>query len=180
MSITVGLRIVGLFFSQSVTLNTNRNLSVKDVLDAYVSANQLDQPNGLDYDIAFDARNPNELSLLAFTYNYPGTFQPSAANPCGLTIGNKIRPAGIYRLQELVLDPIVVAWQYYVIDKATNENKTKTKPGEGFLSFNTPLTGGQKISDGDIIIWRMVAIARRPNVVKIESGCPQVPESLSE
>lgn len=173
-TITVHLRIVGLFFSATVEIENNQPLSIKNIIDAYISKNPIGQPGGLAYTVSASGPKVNSLSLLSFTHNYDGTFEEKGhKDDCGRTIGGKLRAKGLYRLQELVLDPVVVAWQSYVIDATTNLNKTKTKPGtKGFTTFDTPLRGTEAIGDGDTIVWRMVAIARRPNVFEEPTTCP--------
>jgi hypothetical protein len=162
--IKVELRIVGLFFSKTVELDDTMPLSVKDVIDAYVKNFPIDKLNGLSYRFSAETPDEKKFTMLSFTHNYDGGYEEKGLSKDGLTIGGKLRPAGLYELQELSLDPIVVAWQYYVIDGTSKENKTKTLPGEEFTGFATKLTDAQAIKDGDTVIWRMVAIVRRPNV----------------
>lgn len=160
--ITVNLRIVGIFFSEKVEVDASHPLSVKNVLDAYISTHPLSLPRGLSYSCSMSA--PGPLFLDSFSHNYDGSYEENGNSvPDGATIGNKVRPAGIYKLAEIDANPIAVVWQYYVIDATTHKNKTKTLPGEGFTPFTTPLTGPATITQNDTIIWRMVAIVRSPN-----------------
>jgi hypothetical protein len=189
--ITVNLRIAGLYFWSAVKVDNTKTLSVKDVIDAYIATNPANPDgtlpvNGLSYEAVAKNGDCKNLSVLSFTHHYDGKFNENGLQDrCGRTIGGKIRPAGLYRLQEIALDPLVVAWQYYVIDGVTNKNKSKTSPippppprKKGFTEFNLPLhidpanpDPRQGIADGDTIIWRMVAIVRRPNVFLSPTAC---------
>jgi len=195
--IDVHLRIVGLFFSKTVQINNDRPISIKDVIDKYIKDNDFfypvndpveanrgkAKPNGLAYTASSEGPGLQPHSILSFTHNYDGFYREKGKDDgCGRTIGGKKRLEGTYRLQELALDPIVVAWQSYLIDGTTHKNKTKTPPGlaigsgtSQFTTFDIPLIGDQAIKGGDTIIWRMVAIARRPNVVFDTTACPNPP-----
>lgn len=184
--IKVNLRVVGLFFSRPVEIEYRDDLSIKDIMDAAIAQYPLQgdaDKTGIAY--RFSTEGPHsKSSVFEITCGFDGTYDEylpdgTVAKKDGLTIGKKRRKAGIYRLQELVLDPIVVAWQSYVIDKKSFENKTKTLPGAGFTTFDTPLN--KVIQDGDTIIWRMVAIVRKPNVDLYEHTVEGKPNSyLSE
>ena len=60
-----------------------------------------------------------------------------------------------------VNENVILAWQYYVED-SNGINKSKTQPSTGFTTFGATMNT-YTIADGDIIIWRLVAINLKPN-----------------
>jgi hypothetical protein len=155
----VTLRIVGLFFNKKVILNDVTTNTVKDVMDAYINAgnSNIAKPGGLTY--KEDNKSPDS-TLKEVSFHYEGTydFNPNDAKPPqSKTLDGKHLPAGERTLKELrVDDNVILGWQYYVIAKS-GRNKSRTKQAEGFTPFGKK-TSTYKITDGDTIIWRLVAI----------------------
>ncbi len=169
--INVRLRIVGLYFNETVTINNKRNLTVRDVLDKYIKENpDLSVPGGLEY-IRFPLVRNGEDYVKTFNYHFGGDYNydgdtPNVTVDNGTTIGNNRRDPGIYSLSEDLEDEfstpnIGLVWQYYVVaDNGDGVVKSKTPPTRGFTPFGAD--PDYDIEDGDVIIWRLVAIARKP------------------
>jgi len=190
-TINVKLRIVGLYFNETVKINNRPGLTVRDVLDKYIS----DHPNisvigGLEY-VRFPFRDNNNDFVKTFTYHYGGIYNfdannrlevapppslPTAAAPDGPTLGKQKRDSGIYTLSEDFEDelvsgatkPVGLVWQYYVTDGA-GVSKSKTPVDRGFQAFGevsagvVPIAPSYNLENGDIITWHLVAICRKPN-----------------
>ena len=187
----VRLRIVGLYFNETVTIGDRTNLTVRDVLDKYIS----DHPNisvigGLEY-IRFPFPDNDNDFVKTFSYHYGGIYnfdannrlevapfgsKPTNVAPDGPTLGKQERPSGIYTLSEDFEDELVssatksvgMVWQYYVTDK-DGKSKSKTPVDRGFQAFGELSTGAvpaapnYDLANDDIITWRLVAICRKPN-----------------
>ena len=123
--INVTLRIVGLYFNETVSVDDATNPTVRDVLDAYIDRNRsLAVAGGLEY-----SRFPIDGNDFAttFTYHFPGlyNFDPDGVltPPIdGTSLGKQTRPAGIYTLSENLEDQlddkrVGLVWQYYVTDR---------------------------------------------------------------
>jgi hypothetical protein len=178
--INVNLRIVGLYFNEMVIVDDNdvtKPITVRDVLDAYIKANPtLAKPGGLEYNrFPIGGRD----FVTAFTYHFPGTFNFDGNDtviipPDGPSLGDQTRPAGIYTMAEALEDrftdkSVGLVWQYYVV-ASDGTLKSKTPESRGFNGFDErlpiPLAGTNPppfLANNDTIIWRLVAIARKPN-----------------
>ena len=151
---TITLRIVGLYFKKDLQVDLSTQPTIKDILDQYIANNPISQVGGLAYEV-----NPANQYGGEFT---PGTMQKLSHNfEGGPGLSRTERKAGIYSLTEadVAVGNVVtyLAWQYYVIDNATQRNISATTT-EGFESF-------QKFDhfEGDsTIIWRLVVIAANP------------------
>jgi hypothetical protein len=166
--IKVKLRVVGVYLNAPVELDDKGGtLSVKDVMDAYIASHPIGSLGGLSY-------TESGGFLDSVSHNYRGVFDfdgnGSVTNPSdGKTLGDNIRPAGIYTLseQDLANGLSKLVWQYYVV-APNNTLKSKTKRVNGvsmFTPFGMPLTGNEQIKEGDDIIWRLVAIATSPDPI---------------
>jgi hypothetical protein len=190
-SIKVKLRIVGLYFNETVRINDQPGLTVRDVLDKYISEHpDISVVGGLEY-IRFPFPGNSKDFVKTFTYHYGGIYNfdanntldvapppslPTSAAPDGPTLGNQGpaegRTAGIYTLSEDFEDelitgatrPVGLVWQYYVTS-ATGTNKSRTRVDRGFQAFGETTAGvpNYNLADGDTITWRLVAICREPN-----------------
>ena len=188
--INVTLRIVGLYFNETVRINDRRGLTVRDVLDKYISEHSdLSVAGGLEY-IRFPFEINGKDFVKTFNYNFGGTYNyegdntlvvaanpelPTLAAPDGISLGKQEREEGIYTLSEdfedeftsvATKEKVGLVWQYYITSN-TGVNKSKTPVGRGFLPFgkNPPLPAPPlyDLEEGDTITWRLVAIARGPN-----------------
>jgi hypothetical protein len=176
MAIKVNLRIVGLYFNESVEVDETTNPTVRDVMDEYIKNNrEIAKPGGLEYG-RFPINGRDFVTTL--TYHFPGlyNFEPDGVLTVpkdGTSLGGLTRAAGIYTLSESLEDQfsdtkVGLVWQYYVVSE-TGEVKSKTPESRGFNGFGEqlpPLVAGgppQPLAAQDTIIWRLVAIARRPN-----------------
>ena len=155
----IKLRIVGIYFHKDVTIDKKSKITIKDVLDEYIAIyGGINQPEGLMYvdePIEHPSGKPDRgsRSLQGFAYN--------STNP-PKTLSGKPRDPGVYSLFENYPKEgdVGLGWQSYVLDK-NGRNKTETKVSEGFKYFDAT-----EVKDEDTVIWRMVAIARRPNFPK--------------
>lgn len=177
-AIKVKLRIVGLYFNKTVKILDSPTLTVRNVMDEYIRLNpNLAVPGGLEY-TRYPQINPDgsigDVDFVrAISYHHDGVFdfdgnniknlQP--AGPDGTSLGDNPRRAGIYTLSEDLGDQFTspgvgLVWQYYVVG-ADGVVKSKTPSSRGFKSFGA--IPDYNIEDKDTIIWRLVAIARKPN-----------------
>lgn len=179
----VKLRIVGLYFNETVTIADRPGLTVRDVLDKYVSEHpDISVVGGLEY-IRFPFPRNNKDFVKTFNYHFGGIYNydannrldvapppslPTPAAPDGPSLGNQVRTAGIYTLSEDFEDelisgatrPVGLVWQYYITD-IDQKSKSKTPINRGFQAFGEAAT--YDLKDGDTITWRLVAICREPN-----------------
>ncbi len=160
------LRIVGLFFNKKVEYNPAL-VTVKDVMDAYINAGNanLAKPGGLAYMIEANIpKTENSLKEISFHYGGKYDIRPltAAIEGDGTTLGGKDLSSGVRTLSELrVNDDVILAWQYYVLDR-NRVNKSATRTPRGFTLFGViPTPPNYTIEDGDTIIWRLVAINLR-------------------
>jgi hypothetical protein len=140
-NITVHLRVVGIQFQTSVTIDKT-DPKIVDVLEA-----ARNNGSGFNYVVAPD-----------------GTLhQASALRPAGQSISSKRTfPAGLYVLSDGVAgDNSITTWQWYLLRKTTS----------GFVQQNVPNSHAEPFSkespilqDGDQIIWRLVVVALRPRI----------------
>jgi hypothetical protein len=168
--ININLRIVGLYFNETVVVDADLNPTVRDVLDEYIKGHrEIAQPGGLEYSrFPINGRD----FVTTFTYHFGGDFNFDGNNvvqipPDGPSLGKIERAPGIYTLSESLEDQfsdtkVGLVWQYYVVS-AGGVVKSKTPDTRGFSGFGEPLPAGLGLANDDSIIWRLVAIARRPN-----------------
>jgi hypothetical protein len=144
----VTLEIVGLYFKQTLDLpKTPKERSVKDVMDFFIDKiGNSTVSGGFDY-MTDGSANPMKL----IRHNFPG----------GTSRSGKRKMAGIYELEESASPDgkIAYAWQYYVLSQ-TSEVVSATPQGEPFTSF---INARYDFKDGWKVLWRQVAIVRRPN-----------------
>ena len=184
--IKVKLRIVGLYFNHTVQIEDVPSLTVRDVLDEYIRLNpNLAVPGGLEYQRFPVFGNPNDF-VTTFVYHFNGNYDFDGNNtiimqpigPDGNSLGDNKRPAGIYKLAEsfeddgLIAKGVGLVWQYYVVS-ATGLVKSATPVTRKFQGFGEkklelipapPIVRPQyDFTNGDKIIWRLVAIARQPS-----------------
>lgn len=181
--IQVTLRIVGLYFNAPVTVPVpaGGNVTVKDVMDAYIAAgNTIDKVGGLAYSVKEDYGQVGTYSSISsISHHYGGKFDynadgnivalpagqtPTPAAPDGPTLVGVLRDPGLYKLEEFAIPGAngVVAWQYYVV-APDGDVKSTTPVSRGINRFDDP-KAGYTIQTGDTIIWRMVAILLGPSV----------------
>jgi hypothetical protein len=172
--ISVRLRIVGLYFNETVKINDKQKLTVRDVLDKYISEHpDLSVPGGLEY-VRFPLVKNGKDYVKTFNYHFGGNYNydgdtPNLTVDDGTTLGKNKRDAGVYSLSEDLEDEfrtpnIGLVWQYYVVaDNGDGVVKSKTPPDRSFTPFGAK--PDYDIADGDLIIWRLVAIARKPAYV---------------
>jgi hypothetical protein len=164
--IRVKLRIVGLYFNTTVTLDdagSADGVTIQQVMDAYKNANPITAPGGMEYMIQTGSGLFTPNTMLSISHNYPGRYDfdgdGSIQSNEAETLGNNVRSKGIYTLTEIPL-PYgngVVAWQYYVEDAAGKLVSSTSAPAD-FESFTQ-----YKVTDGQKVTWRQVAILRGPN-----------------
>jgi hypothetical protein len=176
MTVTVRLRVVGVFYDKILTLDEPADPTVRDVLDfAEKTSNGLFRYRA---EVRFsDGKKKRVLSLTSFQHELEKELFPS--------LGKQKRQEGIYEIKETVdtvnENEIVHAWQYYVIS-ADRKNISNAVDGEGRYDVSVadpehpaftdtdgrkPEAGftpfdEQKVKDGAEIVWRNVSIARGP------------------
>jgi hypothetical protein len=175
MAIKVRLRIVGLYFNTTVKINDNINLTVRDVMDEYIRLNpNISVVGGLEY-VRYPKTGGSDDFVRTLTYHFGGKYDFNGDGDTndavdGKSLGNKTIAKGIYTLSEDLEDGIPgyqagnkvgLAWQYYVVG-ANGKVKSATPASRQFSSFGK-VSPDYDIEDGDTIIWRLVAIARKPN-----------------
>jgi hypothetical protein len=158
--IKVKLRVVGVYLNTPVELDDkDGNLTVKDVMDAYIALHPLTEVGGFDYE-------PKAGPLLnsvshnfggIFDYNGNGSFTDGVD---GKTLGNNSRPPGVYTLDGVNTGVVNLIWQYYVV-APSGRVKSKTPSTRSFNPF-TDIPANFKIANKDTIIWRLVAIRNVP------------------
>ena len=155
--ISVKLRIVGLYFNETVRINDKPNLTIRDVLDEYIGKHpDISVVGGLEY-IRFPFSGNNNDFVKTFNYHFGGIYNydannrldvaappilPTTAAPDGISLGKRNRLAGIYTLSEDFEDefissatrPVGLVWQYYVTD-INQKSKSKTPVDRGFQAF---------------------------------------------
>lgn len=133
---SISLRIVGIFYSNTVTL-PNGSGSVRDVIDAAVA----NPGNG----VKFSYTNVQLGSM-----NSPGYFSATFDNPFTSPISGLPYPAGTYELQEsLTSRPSYTVWQYYIMDA---ENRF-VNDGFGAVPYDMA-----QVADGQKVVWRLLNI----------------------
>lgn len=142
--INVNLIIVGLYFSQKVSLQDKKGLTVKEVMDAYRATTPITQPFGLDYRAQL-VPGSNYQSILSLSHMIPeGQISKRSKRPL---------PPGLYTIQEVPpgFNPRTI-WQYYVLDpQGKVDGATKS------VTFDNP-NNDYNLADGSTIIWRAVSI----------------------
>jgi hypothetical protein len=139
MPITVTLRVVGIQFQKTVTVNAT-NPKIKDVMEAARGG-----PEDFNYITAPDG----------------SLFQASAriVDPAFKSrSSNRPFPKGLYILADGVAGTnSVTTWQWYQVRKGVQLNQPNRKV-EKFT------TDSPTIEDGDEIIWRLVVVAVAPAI----------------
>jgi hypothetical protein len=173
--INVRLRIVGLYFNETVTIEDKEELTVRDVLDKYISDHpDLSVPGGLEY-VRYPIFSDRQDYVKAFNYHFNGSYNFDAdgvsdGRKDGRSLGKSERKAGVYSLSEDLEDEFTtsnvgLAWQYYVVSKGGSV-KSKTPASREFQPFgNREAALRYRLADEDTIIWRLVVIAREPSIV---------------
>ncbi len=182
--INVRLRIVGLYFNETVSIEDRPDLTVRDVMDEYIRLHpNLSVPGGLEYvrypDVAIPLKARDYVRTISYHFNSVYNFNADdsgAVPPDGNSLGNRLRTAGIYTLSEDLEDnfpdinKVGLAWQYYVVSKG-GVVKSRTREERDFQAFGeleVPINKPKyDFKDGDTIIWRLVAIAREPNYIYV-------------
>jgi hypothetical protein len=160
----VKLRIVGLFFNTTVSLEIPADgVSIKDVLEAYIAGHPFNKKGGLKYTLQTEGGDPLDATMLTIAHNYGGKYDFNGDGNIvaaeGPTLSGGIRSKGVYELTEIPL-PYgngVVAWQYYVEDE-NGVKVSSTDVPAAFVSFQK-----FKVKANYTITWRQVAILRGPN-----------------
>lgn len=137
---SIHLRIVGIFYSADVTVNTP-NPTVKTVLDAAVST----PSRGTKFSYA---------NTQIHGVNSPSVFQAEYQNGFDSTTSGLHYPPGVYLLTENPFTvPTYTVWQYYIIRNGVQVNKG------GIIPYDSP---DAAVQDGDSVIWRLVSIVAQP------------------
>lgn len=158
--IKVKLRVVGVYLNTPVELDDKGGtLTVKDVMDAYITQHPLTEVGGFDYEPKAGPllRSVSHNFRGVYDYNGNGSFTDGVD---GATLGNNPRDAGIYTLEGTTGGDVNLIWQYYVV-APSGRVKSKTPPLRNFNSFVDVPTNFQ-IKNKDTIVWRLVAIRRNP------------------
>ncbi|MEO1367442.1 MAG: hypothetical protein AAFX50_09710 [Acidobacteriota bacterium] len=161
--ISVRFRVVGIYFGApkgttgEITVKVEENPTVNDVMVAAAElAGQVGGINGVD-SFSYSPFNPERGSGQILT-EVSADFTEPPKGP-GTDPG-----AGIYRLdQDLERNPQSVL-QYYIFDS----NFVQKNRENSFIPFSDdpPVP----IEDGDLVLWRMVAITQAPNGSNLVRG----------
>lgn len=163
---SVFLEVVGTYYAK--TWNVKNDKSVGDAME---EIKKLDP--SLDYKLESDLSIGGDRSLAWISHKID---EPIVSRT------NKVRPAGVYRIDEAVMGSAVLAWQYY-IERPAGSGKDKfielVRAGDAegaqqlrknisfkrvSLTFkeNFKLPGeSEALKDGDIVIWRCVVVLRQ-------------------
>ena len=189
----VRLRVVGVFYEQTFNLaDVAAGKTIKDLLDLAVETSELTplsttpkkvpQQSVFSYTSAVmvkkvDAGSARVHSLLGFTHNLVA--------PLNISLGNKERKAGTYKLFESTSiengSVTVHAWQYYLIrgnEVSSNYYKGESErpdvsPADpmasGFVGGTPGFTPFDQVTqmEGDEVVWRNVSIVRNPQTPPI-------------
>jgi hypothetical protein len=154
----VQLRAVGIYFNRPIEFqNDNNDATVFTVLDEAQKQFPLSMPGGFQF-VSTTSTNPSVVSL---AHNFPGKYDfdgnGSVADPVdGATLSGYKRAPGIYELKEQSIVGGVVGWQYYVVRGGVVVSATPASRGfQSYASF--------PVSNGDLVIWRLVAIGTEPS-----------------
>lgn len=161
--ICVRFRVVGIYLGASkgatgeVTVKVQENPTVNDVMVAVSKlAGQVDGINGVD-SFTYSPFDPERGSGQILTEVSADFIEPPK--------GPGTHPdSGIYRLdQDLDKNPQSVL-QYYIFDS----NFAQKNRDNAFIPFSDdpPVP----IEDGDLVLWRMVAVAQAPNGSNLVRG----------
>lgn len=142
---TINVRIVGIFYNQSVDLGAGGG-TVQNVLDAAVSSSDSSKSFG------YVPGPGSAASPSAFAAYYSTSF--SSPTP---GVG-KTYPPGVYYLGEDLTGSPYTVWQYYIFDA----NNTYLNRGKGAISFSDPAA---HVPDGGSVVWRLVSVLAGPNPV---------------
>lgn len=126
-------------------------------------------------------RRATQLSIVSLGITHLNDIKPS--------LGNKVRPKGVYQMTEFVFAGGVVAWQLYVyrdgisITQLPNpKSKSVTTgfspvkgDGKGFKSFDQTI-----LHDNDEVIFRQVAILRGPLPLSEDAETPETTKALAK
>jgi len=169
----VRLRIAGLYFNEIVNMPAGQTWTVREVMDAYIAAGTGPE---LNYDVQLNVAASPELAsilTLSVTHKTPQiAFKFIDLVDGKLTVRQEVnslskkpRKGGLYRLQEIELDggATVVAWQYYVVaENGAGVTRSATTANTGFKRFGNADPQQNGVRPNDAVIWRNVAIRRRP------------------
>ena len=180
--IKVTLDIAGMFFRQP-DVEVPRTASVKDVMDAVVAATANGSTAGtptFSYTSEPYLSAPPGRTVNTITVVHRNNSAKSRQNGGGT---GRIYRDGIYSfsddsvfIQETPTKPqrlspadpnktFVLAWQYYVYDKhGVDQARKPNALARSIVPFDKQpdATTGYQLSDGDLIVWRLVAIFLRP------------------
>lgn len=152
----VQLRAVGIYFNRPIDFQ-NENPTVFTVLDEAQKQFPLYTPGGFQF-VSTTSTKPSVLSL---AHNFPGKYDfdgnGSVSDPVdGATLSGYNRTPGIYELKEQKIVGGVIGWQYYVVRAGSVVSATPASRGfQSYASF--------PVMDGDLVIWRLVAIGTEPS-----------------
>lgn len=153
----VQLRIVGIYFNRPIEFQEGADTTVFTVLHEAQKQFPLSTPGGFQF-VSTTSTSPSIVSL---AHNFPGKYDfdgnGSILDPVdGTTLSGYKRPAGIYELKEQPIVGGVIGWQYYVVRNGVVVSATPASRGfESYASF--------PVMNGDLVIWRLVAIGTEPN-----------------
>ena len=189
----VRLRVVGIFYEETFNFDDIRGgKTIKDLLDLAVEKGDLTlasnppdktpQQSVFSYTsavmvkkVGFATTRVN--SLVGFTHNLKA--------PLNISLGNRPRKAGMYKLFESTAvengSVTVHAWQYYVIrGEKIFSNYYKGALAQPDVSPADPIASGfeegvpgftpfdqVKLKKGDEVVWRNVSIVRNPQTPQL-------------
>ncbi|ADG69019.1 hypothetical protein Plim_3205 [Planctopirus limnophila DSM 3776] len=163
MSIKIGFRVTGMFFGSAKPIVVEIDNPKSSVRDVMLKVSKLVEEGGVPgvESFIFSPRNPSDAETLSsITIKY-------SEGP------NGVYSPGTYHLEENLMGNPILAFQFYHfranMQQVNNNNRTNT--------FGEPIEDIFK--DGDIIIWRQIAILQAPNGLRqVESLAVKEIDSL--
>lgn len=171
----VGLRVVGVYYNATIRFEFDDADGLRPTVKRVCDEAAMQPPTGDRGAIFFDYRMKRfsqtgayKPSLFSVTHSYPGQYDYDGNNSLrdigdGATLNNIRLPAGPYSLAEQAIPGGFLGWQHYLIrDESGGDPRhggrvvSKTPPTRGFNS-----SADQPVETGDLVIWRLVAIAKQ-------------------
>jgi hypothetical protein len=175
---TVRLRVAGIYYDESfdfdklpavpafaipgrVAPSTNEP-TIFELLEA--AKNGLSGNTHIEnFNYVFERRGP-ALSMTSLCVTHKKDVNPS--------LGDKIRPAGLYQLTEMVIPGGVAAWQVYVYREGKSTTQLDPESGSGYSPADIRISPKKPrgftpfdqtiLKSGDEVIFRLIGILRGP------------------
>ena len=143
----IKLRVVGIQFSKTVTIN-KKDPTIEEVMLA---------AGGGSSDFKFNKAPDGTLHTASALIPKTTT---------SISSGRSIA-AGLYSLSDgIVGDNHISTWQWYLVRKGVQKNT----PNGKIEKFSKKLPSAYKLKDGDQIVWRLVIVLDKPTIRKSKTS----------